>query len=266
MNVNKKLLAIFLILIVVASTIGAWFFFRGKGAVFGRKLEGYAETPYGESLHVVLDIGGQTSKASFQASYQQSVSQNVWTVNGTYKSQGKITFSISITIDGTRISSVQVDNCYIKGVDTTDGSSYSYTFGTYPATIPLDANDDGSWNPSSITRTLDQHVSDIGGSTTCSVDYYVYAKISAVGEISGQTLVVEITETKFLRLNLARETEKATVEITITVTTLSSWLEDYYKYVAGFSVIAVVIVIIYAVKLQESSRKCRRKRKIAKRQ
>jgi len=261
MKVNKKLLAIFIILIVVASAIGVyWFFFKPEGTKFGKTLEGYAETPYGESLHVIVNIGGQTSKLSWlTASYQESVSQNVWTVNGTYKSQGKITFSISITIDGTKLSSAQVDNCYIKAVDVADSSSYSYTFGTYPANIPLDANDDGSWNPSSVTRTLDQHVSDIQASTTCSVDYYVYAKISAVGEVSGQTLVVEITETKFLRLNLAKETEGTTATVTPSVTT-SSWLEENYKYIVGFSMVAVIAVIIFT---KVGDKKCRRRRKVA---
>ena len=257
MKVNKKLLAIFIIVLIVAG-IGIYWFVPKKGAEFGGEYKATAETPYGEKLTIKLNLGGGTRQASFFAGYTDTVSQNVWTVDGTYKSQGKITFSVTVTITGNKITNAKIENCYIKAVDTADSSSYSYTFDTYPVSVSLSGYQ-GTWSPDSITKTLDQHVSDIQASTSCTVDYYIYCKVSAVGEISGQTLYAEITETKFKTLQLEKQTEETTAEVTPSVST-SSWLEENYKFIIGFSMVAVIAVIIF-VKQEESGRKCRKRRK-----
>ena len=260
MKVNKKLLAIFIIVLIVAGIGVYWFFIAKQGTQITRTFGAEAETPYGEKLIIQLDLSGQTKQAGFLGAYTDTVSQSVWTVNGTYKSQGKITFSVSVTITGSKITNAKIENCYIKAVDTADQSSYSYTFGTYPISVSLSGYQ-GTWSPNSITKTLDQHVNDIQASTTCTVDYYIYCKVSAKGEVSGQTLIAEIAETKFLRLNLEKPTEQTTAQVSPSVTT-SSWLEENYKFIIGFSMIAVIAVIIF-VKQEESGRKCRRRRKIA---
>ena len=256
MKVNKKLLAIIFIILIIIG-VGAYWFLTPKGVEFGGEYEATAETPYGEKLTIKLNLGGGTKQASFLAGYTDSVSQNVWTVDGTYKSQGKITFSVSVTITGSKITNAKIENCYIKAVDTADSSSYSYTFDTYPVSVSLSGYQ-GTWSPDSITKTLDQHVSDIQASTSCTVDYYIYGKVSAVGEISGQTLYAEITETKFKTLQLEKETEETTAEVTPSVST-SSWLEENYKFIIGFSIVAVVAVIICVE--QKEGKRCRRRRK-----
>ncbi len=63
----------------------------------------------------------------------------------------------------------------------------------------ISCNVGGSVSDGTGSIDIDQHLSDLGLSTTedQTVDYYVYVKVTAVGLISGQQLVVEIGPVEF---------------------------------------------------------------------
>jgi len=247
-----------LILLTVALAVfGAWYYFfytePVSGAVVSGETSAKAETPYGESLEIKLSAGGETT-GCWRASYTDSSSQNVYTVDGVYKSQEQVALSYSLTVTYSNVENIQVVELYIKAVDTADQSSYKYTLASAKAlsgTSPI--SDSGS-----TTRSITDHLNDIQGSTTdCTVDYYIYCKVQGTGTVSGQTLTAEITETKFATLHYVQETESAEASVTPSVSVASWW--EFAASPEGLAIIALVILIIaVAVAYKPKKRRGRR--------
>ncbi len=210
------------------------------GAVAQNTTSGSASTPFGESIDITLGTNAQTSaKASWFAAVASS-SQNVWTVNGTYKSQALVTLGYSLSVSYAQVSNIQIVSLYIKAVDNADSSSYTYTLAnakSLSGTSPI--SDSGS-----TTKSISQHLTDAAASAPATVKYYIYCRVQGIGVVSGQTLTAEITETYFATLQYAQSTESTSANITPDVT-VASFLDELPTYGAyALACVGIVLLIV----------------------
>ena len=237
-----KTTAALIVLTVLLAAFGVWYYFFYSEPVSGAAVSGEtsakAETPYGESLEIELSAGGETT-GCWRVAYTDSSSQNVYTVDGVYKSQEQVTLSYSLSVTYSNVQDIKIVELYIKAVDTSDQSSFKYTLASNKAlsgTSPI--SDSGS-----TTKSITQHLNDIQGSTTdCTVDYYIYCKVQGTGTVSGQTLTAEIAETKFATLHYVRETESAEASVTPSVSVASWW--ELAATPEGIAIIVLLILIV----------------------
>jgi len=229
-------------LTVALAGFGAWFYITYskpslEGAYVRSESSARAETPYGESLEIKLGSGAQTS-ASWLAA-EASSSQNVWTVNGTYKSQAQVTLGYNLQVSYSNVNNIKIVLLYIKAVDSADNSNYQYTLANNKAlsgSSPI--SDSGS-----TTKTISQHLSDCQASTTSAqIKYYIYCQVQATGTISGQTLTATISETWFATLNYQQSTESASANVTPTVSVASWW--DLMVTPEGLAILVMVGLIL----------------------
>ena len=209
-----------------------------------------ASTPYGESLSIRLSTGAQTSAASWQAS-TATATQNVWTVNGTYKSQAQVTLGYSLSVTYAQVTNIQIVNLYIKAVDAAGSSSYTYTLASSKALSGSSPISDSN----STTKTISQHLSDVVATSPATVKYYIYCKVTAVGSVSGQTLTAEIVETYFTTLVYTQQTESTNADVTPTVS-VASWAQ-VADAAAVFGIAVLVAVLVYVVVSDGKKRKKR---------
>lgn len=198
-----------------------------QGAVTGGTSTAEAETPYGESLNIELTSDSSTSGAaswlnSWMASYQDSDSQNVYTVNSTYKSQEQVTLQYSASVTHSNVESITI-TAKIKAIDKgTPANFHEYALATAKAlsgASPI--SDSGSTVP-----TILAHLTSVGGSTTSeTVQYQIYAQVSATGSISGDTLTATIAYTPFGTLVYTQSSESSAADVTPTVS-VASFLDD----------------------------------------
>jgi len=221
------------------------------GAQAAATQQGSASTPYGESLSIRLSTGAQTTGASWLADYIQSATQNVWTVNGTYKSQAQVTLGYSLSVTYTQVTNIQVVNLYIKAVDAADSSSYTYTLASSKALSGSSPISDSN----STTKTISQHLTDVAATSPATVKYYIYCKVTAVGSVSGQTLTAEIVETYFTTLVYTQQTESTNTSVTPTVS-VASWAQ-VADAAAVFGIAVLVAVLVYVVVSDGKKRKKR---------
>ncbi|MEM1661015.1 MAG: hypothetical protein QXR17_07765 [Candidatus Bathyarchaeia archaeon] len=186
-----------------------------------------------------------------------SASQNVWTVNGTYKSQAQVTLGYSLQVSYANVQNIQIVQLYIKAVDAADSSSYTYTLANNKALSggsPI--SDSGS-----TQKSISQHLTDAQASTTnAQIKYYIYCKVQAQGTISGQTLVAEVTETWFATLNYQQSTEQTQATVTPSVN-VASWVDGFSQNAVPLIMVAVVVsgVAVYAYLSGEKGRGRRRR-------
>jgi len=244
---TKKYLIIS-VAVIFAVLLAVWLFMPSQitGLYAKAETSSYAETPFGEYLDINLGTSAETRQASWQAS-TASASQNVWTVNSTYKSQALVTLGYSLQVSYANVQNIQIVNLYIKAMDSADSSSYTYTLASAKSlsgSSPI--TDSGS-----TQKSISTHLSEVAASAPCSIKYYVYCKVQAQGSISGQTLVAEITETWFCTLNYAQQSEStsATVTPSINVASWADWLpklDIIDVAVLGLFCAIIVLVVIDA--------------------
>jgi len=262
---DKKILAVILI-VALAAGVAAYFLLQEEGAQvfqFGEQFTGQAETPYGESLEIELTAGGETEAGtSSWLAAAASTSQNVYTVNGTYKSQEQVTLSYSLSVSYSNVGSITNVETSITAVDTADQSSYKYVLAsnkTLSGASPI--SDSGSQ-----TVTITQHLTDAGASTTsATIEYKVYCKVTAVGSISGATLTAEIPLTKFTALQYQQSTESASADVTPTVS-VASWAElmQTPEMLAIVALVALIVIIAVVPKKKAERKRSSRKKKSSK--
>ena len=227
------------------------------GAFAKAQHSAHAETPYGESLDIQLATGAQTSAGASWLAATASANQNVWTVNGTYKSQEQVTLGYSLQVSYTNVQNIQIVSLYIKALDAADNSNYQYVLASSKSlsgSSPI--SDSGS-----ITKTISQHLSDCQASTSSAqIKYYICCKVQGQGTISGQTLVAEITETWFCTLDYQQSTESSQATVTPSVT-VASWEVD--AATLGLGIIGAlclsVVLVAYIMVKPEKKRRVRRK-------
>jgi hypothetical protein len=215
------------------------------GASAFRTTSSSAETPFGEKLEIKLTSGTETSGTAsiWTMSYSDTSSQQVYEVDGVYKSQEQVTLSYSLSVTYSNVGSITVDSCYIKAVDNADAlKTYTYTLASAKAlsgTSPI--SDSGSTTTDIVTH-LGTH---IGASTTsATINYVIYCKVTAVGSISGQTLTAEITETQFGSHSYVRSTESTQADVTPTVSVATWWDLVNSQDAALIAILAVFVVAL----------------------
>jgi len=157
-----------------------------------------AWTPYGESLSIRISSGSQTSGSatmvdvttekvgSWFASYDNGDSQNVYEVNGTYKSQELVTMSYTLVVTYANVDTIK-GTVKIKAIDKADDSYYEYTIANLKSlsgSSPI--NDNGN-----VQKGIATHLTEITASTTAAtVRYDIYCQVTAQGTVSGETLTL----------------------------------------------------------------------------
>lgn len=249
MRKSQKRLLMISVAVVAVGLLLAYFLLQPQAAAQGAyargEAEGYAESPFGEYIRINLGTSAQTSQASWLAAVAQT-SQNVWTVNGTYKSQALVTLGYSLQVSYANVQNIKIVNLYIKAVDADDSSSYTYTLANNKALSggsPI--SDSGS-----TQKSISQHLSDCQASaTSAQIKYYIYCQVQAQGTISGQTLTAEVAETWFATLNYQQSTEQTQATVTPSVN-VASWVDDLGlpslavpAVCIGLAALAVVLVV-----------------------
>jgi len=186
-----------------------------------------ASTPYGESIGITIGSGSSTSasasiidaaKASWLASYSDSDSQNVYDVNGSYKSQEQVTMSYSLSVTYSSVTNIHA-TVKVKAIDKGTPTNYhEYVLAnakSLSGASPI--SDNGQTQPS-----ISAHLTDIGGSTTSeTVQYQIYCQVTATGSVSGETLTATVNYTPFGTLEYTRTSESSAAEVTPTVSVAS---------------------------------------------
>jgi hypothetical protein len=222
---DKRRLLVLVVLLVLAG-----YFLWQPLAVAGAGIYGTtgasAETPYGEKLEIEIGSGAETSgEASmiqqWTASYQDSESQQVYEVDDVYKSQEQVTLSYSLTVTHANVESIAA-TVKIKAIETT--LDHEYALATNKALSGVSPISDSG----QTQRTILEHLgTDIGCSTdSATVQYQIYAQVTATGSISGDTLTATVAYTQFGELSYVRSTESSAAEITPQIQVASN-IEKY---------------------------------------
>ncbi len=253
---------ILLLFIAIIGGVGVYYLTVPKviaGAESSYGTSATAETPYGEKLEIKLNTGTQTSgSASWLASYSDSASQNVYTVDGTYASQEQVTLSYSLTVTYSNVQNIQA-TVKIKAVDDSDSSYYEYVLANNKAlsgSSPI--SDSGS-----TTVSITQHLTDCDASTSsATIKYHIYCRVTGTGSISGQTLTAEIPYTQFCSHSYQQSSESASAEVTPTVS-VASWYEVLNTPEGAAVVVCIVllIVIVFAAVRKPRKKRGRPRRK-----
>jgi len=188
-------------------------------------------TPYGESLEIKIGSGSSTSgqasvinvafPASWLASYTDSSSQNVYTVDGVYKSQEQVTLSYSLTVTYANVENIEA-TVKIKAIDAADSSFYEYTLANGKALSGASPISDNG----QVVKSITEHLTDIDASTSgATVQYQIYAQVTGTGAVSGETLTAEVPYTQFGELVYQQSSESSSAEVTPTVS-VASYVDD----------------------------------------
>jgi len=123
-----------------------------------------------------------------------------WQVGGQTRTQA--TVAISITVTGSNVQSSATVDYYVEAKSGANTYKFLQATGA-PVTVG------GAALQASDQRTIDNHLTAMGLSITQSqtVDYYVYAKATTTGAVSGETLTSEVVETKFTTVSYLYGTE-----------------------------------------------------------
>jgi len=257
MDQNKAgLVALTLLLVIVAG--GAYIALAQPGYMPGASTSGTgsgsAETPYGESIEISIGGESQTSGsaswfqqnpeavASWFASYQNGDSQNVYTVNSTYKSQETVTIAASLAVTWSNVQSLSA-TVKVKAIDKgTPANNHEYTLANN-VDIQAGSPTSDNWD---TTPSISAHLTSIGGSTTSeTVEYQVYCQVTATGTISGDTLTATIVYTPYGTLVYAQSSEANSATVTPSVSVTS-----YYDEALGLpdgALVTLLALLVIAV-------------------
>jgi len=257
-----KIVALLLIIAVVGAV--AYYLMQPQQILYqwGEQLTGHAETPFGESIDINLDVGGETSgTTSWLTSYQDSTSQNVYTVDGTYASQELVTLAYSASVTYANVENIKI-TVKIKAIDQSDQSSYEYILANakpLSGASPISDSD-------SVQKSITQHLTDCEASTSdATINYDVYAQVTATGTISGQSLTATIPYTNFASKHYVQSSESASAEVTPQVS-VASWTElmQTPEMLAIVALVALIVIIAVVPKKEQESKKSSRKKKSSK--
>ena len=250
-KLNKRVLIGAVVVVAIAGLLGYLLWPRPSGPVvnqlFGQSHSASDSTQYGEYLDVRVNVGGETSSASWAASYTGSAQSQVYTVDGTYYSQEKISISLSITITYSKVSNVKIVSAYIKAVDTADSSSFN------PISVSnfdwesngLSSGQSKSWSYG--PKYIGDFLSSAGASTTdATIDFKIYVKVQGTGTVSGETLTAEITEQKFQTNHFVLETQSTSAEANPSVS-FSSWVASWGDIATGAILLIIGVIVGYVL-------------------
>ena len=248
MNRDRKLL---LVILVVALLVIGWIALTPI-LVAGAKIQGSGSaettTPYGESISIRIGSGTSTSgqasvidyvmPASWLA-YVGSASQDVYDVDGVYKSQEQVTLSYTSSVTYTSVTNI-AETVKIKATYSTYNFEYALATGkALSGTSPI--SDSGS-----TVKTIATHLTDV----TCpltggTVTYEIYCQVTATGSVSGETLTATVAYTQFGSMVYTRTTESGSADVTPTVS-VASWVDDALGLPQGSAITIVAIAAVIA--------------------
>lgn len=223
------------------------------GAVTGATSEAEDSTPFGESLEISLGSSSSTSQtasyltrsqlAAWLASYSDTDSQDVYSVNSTYKSQEQVTLEYSLSVTYNQVSSIQA-TVQIKAIDDADSSEHIYTLANSKSLSggsPI--SDSGSTAPS-----ISAHLSDIvASSTDATIRYQIYCQVTGTGDVSGESLTATVPYTNFGCLHYEQTSESSEANVTPSVS-VASMVDDALGLPPGSSMaICAVMAWLAAV-------------------
>jgi len=256
-----KIIALLLIIVAVGAV--AYYLMQPQQILYqwGEQLTGHAETPFGESIDINLDVGGETSgTTSWLTSYQDSTSQNVYTVDGTYVSQELVTLAYSASVTYANVENLKI-TVKIKAIDQSDSSSYEYILAnakSLSGASPISDSD-------SIQKSITQHLTDCEASTTdATINYEVYAQVTGTGTVSGQSLTATIPYTQFASKHYVQSSEFASAEVTPQVS-VASWTElmQTPEMLAIVALVALIVIIAATPKKKAKQKKSSKGKKKA---
>jgi len=242
MTRGQKWLLALLIVCIVGVGAGYYYLFTPRavpGASSSATNEASAETPYGERLEIRLNTGTETSgSASWLASYSDSASQQVYTVDGTYADQEQVTLSYSLTVTYSNVNNIKA-TVKIKAVDQADSSYHEYALASNKALSGASPISDSG----STTRSIVDHLTDCDASTSsATIKYHIYCKVTGTGAISGETLTAEIPYTEFCSHSYQKQTESATADVT-PIVSVASWYEILNSPEGAAIIVSVALLI-----------------------
>lgn len=250
MKDNKPLIFLLIALLAIGLVYGFMVYGTplaiNPGASAGSTSSNSVETPYGEKLEISLGSSSETSgqasffevkapeTASWFASYDDSDSQDVYEVNGTYKSQEQVTLGYSLSVTWANVESITATVKIKAYEEATPANNHEYTLAnskSLSGVSPISDND-------STVPSITQHLTDVGGSLTSEiVGYEIYCLVSATGTKSGDTLTATIPYTHFGGFSFVKSSESSTAQVTPTISAASfvedPWQLSYYDDVAG---------------------------------
>jgi hypothetical protein len=221
MKTNQRKLLVFSIIAILVIGYVVFTPIQLAGAQTTGSNSAEASTPYGESIGISIGSGSSTSASAsiipMKASYSDDDSQNVYDVNGTYKSQEQVTLSYTLAVTHASVTGITA-TVKIKAIDNADASYYEYTIANAKAlsgASPI--ADDGE-----VVKTIATHLSEITASaTSATVVYQIYCQVTATGSVSGETLTATVSYTQFGCLEYTRTSESSSAEVTPTVSVAS---------------------------------------------
>lgn len=221
MDQTKRKILVFSIIAILVVGYIAFTPVSIAGALASGSNSAEASTPYGESISIKIGSGSSTSASAsiipMRASYNGSDSQNVYDVNGTYKSQEQVTLSYTLAVTHASVTSITA-TVKIKAIDNADASFYEYTIASAKAlsgASPI--NDNGE-----VVKTIAAHLSEITASaTSATVKYEIYCQVTATGAVSGETLTATVAYTQFGALAYTRTSESSDAQVTPQVSVAS---------------------------------------------
>ena len=224
MNPNQRKILVFSIIAILVIGYVVFTPIQLAGAQTSGSNVAEASTPYGESIGIKIGSGSSTSGSAsilpMKASYSDSDSQNVYDVNGTYKSQEQVTLSYDLDVTYASVTDITA-TVKIKAIDNLDASFYEYTLAnakSISGASPI--SDDGE-----VVKSIATHLGEITASvTSATVVYQIYCQVTATGSVSGETLTATVSYTKFGALEYTRTSESSDAEVTPTVS-VASWIK-----------------------------------------
>ena len=246
MNKDRKLLLV--VLVAALLTIG--YIALTPIIVAGARAQGIstaeATTPYGESLEIEIGSGTETSgqasvidfvmPASWIA-YVGSDTQNVYDVDGTYKSQEQVTLSYTLSVT---YSSVTAITATVKVKAVYSANNFEYNLATGKALSGASPIADSG----NTVKTISAHLTDVSCPLTGgTVTYEIYCQVTATGTVSGETLTATVAYTQFGSLIYTRTTESSGAEVTPTVS-VASWFDEALGLPNGSAFIIAVIILV----------------------
>jgi hypothetical protein len=221
MKTNQRKLLVFSIIAILVVGYIAFTPIQLAGAKTSGSNSAEASTPYGESIGISIGSGSSTSGSAsiipMKASYSDDESQNVYDVNGTYKSQELVSMSYTLSVTHASVTDITA-TVKIKAIDNADASMYEYTIANAKAlsgASPI--SDDGE-----VEKAIATHLTEITASVTgATVTYEIYCQVTATGSVSGETLTATVAYTQFGALEYTRTSESSAAEVTPTVSVAS---------------------------------------------
>jgi len=217
---------------------------------------------YGEWIRITVRVSGGSYDKALAAYALSGQQYDYWLVDGNYYPEQKIHMKVTVTIEYQNVHNIKIVDCYIKAVDNGDATkNYKYDFAD---NVAVSGSSPITWVSDEIVKLIRQHIQTDLGCTWNSgtINYYVYCKVVATGDDTGNTYTAELSETQFASHNYEYRSESLGGEVDPEVT-FSSWVADGLV-LGGAS--AIAIALIGAVLVFRGGRKhVRRVRRTSKR-